>query len=164
MIVVSDTTPLISLLKIDRIDLLEKLFGQVQIPQAVFEELTADERFKLEADQISRKQFIIVKAVHNSEAVSILKRATGLDQGESEAIVLTDELNADVLLMDEAKGRAVSSQMGLKIMGTIGILMAAYEEKELTADEVKWCIEGLQNAGRHISQKHYQMLIDRLND
>ena len=164
MIVVSDTTPLISLLKIDRIDLLEKLFGQVLIPQAVFEELTADERFKLEADQISSKQFIIVKAVQNSESASILKRATGLDQGESEAIVLTDELNADVLLMDEAKGRAVSSQMGLKVMGTIGILMAAYEEKELTADEVKWCIEGLQNAGRHISQKHYQMLIDKLNN
>ncbi|MDE7238740.1 MAG: DUF3368 domain-containing protein, partial [Lachnospiraceae bacterium] len=70
----------------------------------------------------------------------------------------------DVLLMDEAKGRAVSSQMGLKIMGTIGILMAAYEEKELTADEVKRCIEGLQNAGRHISQKHYQMLMDKLNN
>ena len=164
MIVVSDTTPLISLLKINCIDLLEKLFGQVLIPQAVFEELTADERFKLEADQISSRQFIIVRAVQNLESVSILKRATGLDQGESEAIVLTDELNADVLLMDEAKGRAVSSQMGLKIMGTFGILMAAYEEKALSADDVKWCIEGLQNAGRHISQKHYQMLMDKLDN
>ena len=57
MIVVSDTTPLISLLKIDRIGLLEKLFGQVLIPQAVFDELTTDERFELEADQIKRKQF-----------------------------------------------------------------------------------------------------------
>ena len=51
MIVVSDTTPLISLLKIDRIDLLEKLFGNVLIPQAVYEELTMDERFKMEASQ-----------------------------------------------------------------------------------------------------------------
>ncbi len=56
MIVVSDTTPLISLLKIDRIGLLEKLFGQVLIPQAVYDELTTDERFELEADQIKRKQ------------------------------------------------------------------------------------------------------------
>ena len=162
MIVVSDTTPLISLLKIDHLDLLEKLFGQVLIPKAVFDELTVDERYELEADQIRRKEFIIVKAVQNSESASLLKRATGLDMGESEAIVLTDEMNADVLLMDEAKGRTVSFQMGFKVMGTIGVLMAAYEEKELTADEIKKCVEGLQNAGRHISQKHYQMLLDRI--
>lgn len=164
MIVVSDTTPLISLLKIDRIDLLEELFGQVLIPRAVFDELTTDVRFKFEADQIRRKQFIKVKAVKNPESASVLKRATGLDQGESEAIILTDEQNADVLLMDEAKGRAVSFQMGFRIMGTIGILMAAYEENELTADEVRKCVEGLQRAGRHISQKHYQMLLDRLSE
>lgn len=163
MIVVSDTTPLISLLKIDRIGLLEKLFGQVLIPQAVFDELTANERFKLEADRIRRMQFIKVKTVKNPEFANILKRATGLDQGESEAIILTDEQNADVLLMDEAKGRVVSFQMGFKIMGTIGILMAAYEENELTANEVRECVEGLQRAGRHISQKHYQMLLDKLN-
>ena len=47
MIVVSDTTPLISLLKINRIDLLEKLFGDVLIPQAVFDELTVNERYAL---------------------------------------------------------------------------------------------------------------------
>ena len=51
MIVISDTTPLISLLKINRIDLLEKLFGDVLIPQAVFEELTIDERFRLEGQK-----------------------------------------------------------------------------------------------------------------
>ena len=112
MIVVSDTTPLISLLKISRLDLLEKLFGEVLIPSAVFNELTTDERFQLEANQIRQEKFIVVKEVNNLESVSILKRATGLDQGESEAIVLTDELNAELLLMDEAKGRNVSSQMG----------------------------------------------------
>lgn len=164
MIVVSDTTPLISLLKIGRIDLLENLFGQVLIPQAVFDELTADERFQREADQIRRKRFMRVRAVQNPESADILKRATGLDRGESEAIVLTDELHADLLLMDEAKGRAVSFQMGFKIMGTIGVLMAAYEENELTAEEVRACVQGLQRTGRHISQKHYQMLLDRLRD
>ena len=52
MIVVSDTTPLISLLKINRLDLLEKLFGEVLLPEAVFNELTVDERFQLEAKLI----------------------------------------------------------------------------------------------------------------
>ena len=83
MIVVSDTTPLISLLKINRIALLEKLFGDVLIPQAVLDELTVNERFRLEADEIRQKKFIVVKPVNNPESASILKRAAGLDQGES---------------------------------------------------------------------------------
>ncbi len=164
MIVVSDTTPLISLLKINRIDLLERLFGQVLIPDAVFNELTSNEKFQLEARQIKQTKFVLVKGVSNKDAVSLLRRATGLDQGESEAIVLTDETKADLLLMDEAKGRSVSAQMGLKIMGTIGILMAAYEEKALTSDEVRNCVDGLQRAGRHIGPNHYQALLDRLKD
>ena len=60
MIVASDTTPLISLLKISRLDLLEKLFGEVLIPSAVFKELTTDERFQLEANQIRQEKFIVV--------------------------------------------------------------------------------------------------------
>ena len=164
MIVVSDTTPLISLLKIGRLDLLEKLFGNVLIPQAVYKELTVDERFKLEAEQLKQKEFITIRSVKNPGSVSILKRAIGLDQGESEAIVLTDEVKAELLLMDEAKGRAVSNKMGFRIMGTIGVLMAAYEEHELTSDEVKECVSGLQRAGRHIGQRHYQMLLDMLEE
>ena len=131
------------------------------IPQAVFNELTVDDRFLLEAEQIRQQKFIVVKPINNPESVSILKRATGLDQGESEAIVMTDELKADLLLMDEAKGRNVSAQMGIKFMGTIGILMADYDEQELTASEVKECVDGLQRAGRHIGQRHYQMLLSR---
>lgn len=42
--------------------------------------------------------------------------------------------------------------------------MAAYDEQELTASEVKECVDGLQRAGRHIGQRHYQMLLSRLKD
>ena len=73
-----------------------------------------------------------------------------------------NELIRNALLLDEAKGRAISNQMGFNIMGTIGIIMAAFQESELSADDVLDCIHGLQKAGRHISQKHYQMLLDRL--
>jgi predicted nucleic acid-binding protein len=164
MIVVSDTTPLISLLKIERLDLLEKLFGQVMIPQAVFQELTSDKRFRDEADQITASQFVIVRTVENVASVNILKRVTGLDKGESEAIVLADELKADILLMDEAKGRTISGQMGIKVMGTIGLLMAAYDDGIIHAEEVTKCIDGLRKAGRHIGRRHYQMLLDRLKE
>ena len=52
MIVISDTTPLVSFLKINRLDLLEKLFGGVQIPRAVFEELTCNPKYQLEAETV----------------------------------------------------------------------------------------------------------------
>ncbi|MBD5545058.1 MAG: DUF3368 domain-containing protein [Lachnospiraceae bacterium] len=162
MIIVSDTTPIISLLKINRLDLLEKLFGEVLIPNAVYEELTADKRFIDEAKMLFNVSYIKSVSVSNPEAVRILRMATGLDQGESEAIVLTDELKADILLMDEAKGRKISGQMGITIMGTIGLLISAYEDRIITSEEVRRCIDDLQRSGRHIGERHYQMLLDRL--
>ncbi len=162
MIVVSDTTPIISLLKINRLDLLEKLFGEVLIPNAVYEELTADERFIEEAMMVKKTPFIKSVPVSNPEAVRILRMATGLDQGESEAIVLTDERKADILLMDEAKGRTISGKLGITVMGTIGILISAYEDNLITSEEARRCIDDLQRTGRHIGERHYQMLLDRL--
>ena len=162
MIVVSDTTPIISLLKINRLNLLEKSFGKVLIPNAVYEELTADIRFIEEAKIIKNAPCIKFVPVLNSEAVRILRMATGLDQGESEAIVLTDERKADILLMDEAKGRAISEKMGISIMGTIGLLISAYEDHFISSEEARRCIDDLQRSGRHIGEHHYQMLLDRL--
>lgn len=162
MIVISDTTPIISLLKINRLDLLEKSFGEVLIPNAVYEELTADKRFIEEAKTVKNAPYIKSVSVANSEAVRILRMATGLDQGESEAIVLADERKADILLMDEAKGRAISGKMGITVMGTIGILISAYEDNLITSEEGRRCIDDLQRYGRHIGERYYQMLLDRL--
>lgn len=52
MIVVSDTTPLISFMKIGQLDLIQRLFGEIQIPEAVFEELVSNNRFPEESRQI----------------------------------------------------------------------------------------------------------------
>ena len=105
MIIISDTTPIISLLKINRLGLLKQSFREVLIPTAVYEELTADSRFIDETMIVKGAFYIRPVAISNLEAVKILRMATGLDQGEGEAIVLTDELKADILLMHEAKGK-----------------------------------------------------------
>lgn len=69
MIVISDTTPVISLLKIGRLDLLERLFGEVFIPDAVYAELTADKRFTEEAGAVSDALYI-----KNCPCIIILQR------------------------------------------------------------------------------------------
>lgn len=164
MIVVSDTTPLISLLKVEQLDLLQKYFGEVQIPEAVFNELTSNSRFLEEAKTIENCPYIHVVKVQDHKSVNILSRATGLDFGESEAIVLADNIKADLLLMDEAKGRDVAEQMGIKIMGTIGLLMASYQNGNIDANDIRKCVEVLRNSGRYIGEKYLQMLLDRIKD
>ena len=119
MIVVSDTTPLITLMKIGHLDLLEKAFGEIQIPEAVYTELTSNPRFQTEISQIQNCPFIHIQKISEN----LFRRATGLDIGESEAIILSDDIHADLLLIDEVKGRQVAEQMGIKIIGTIGFLL-----------------------------------------
>lgn len=109
MIVIADTTPLISLMKINKLELLKELFEKVHIPEAVYRELTSNPSFKNEAQEIKCCGYIHVVSVDNRRAVEILRRATGLDAGESEAIVLTDEQQGNLLLMDEAKGRSTKN-------------------------------------------------------
>ena len=164
MIVVSDTTPLISLLKVGHLDLLYKYFGEVQIPKAVFDELTSNQRFALEADEIKKCSYIRVVQIEDDKSVDIIRRVTGLDLGESEAIVLTDNLHADLLLMDEAKGTNVAEQMGLKIMGTIGLLLASYQNGYISSDEIRECIDILRDSGRHIGERYIQLLLDRIDE
>ena len=71
MIVVSDTTPLITLMKASRLELLEKLFGTVHIPKAVFDELTCNAAFAEEADLIRSSPFIQVVAVRDPSRVDL---------------------------------------------------------------------------------------------
>ena len=162
MIVISDTTPIISLIKINQLELLNHMFGDVQVPDAVYEELISNSRFQSEAEQILRAEYITKVVVEDKKSVALLRRATGLDAGESEAIILSDEIKADLLLMDELKGRQVAKQMGLNIMGTIGILMTAFEEKLLSADEIEQCAEVLRSNGRHISDRLYEQLMEKI--
>ena len=162
MIVVSDTTPLISLLKTGCLDTLEKLFGEVRIPDAVFEELTSNPRYKDEAATIRSFPYIDIISVSDTDAVEQVSREDGLDLGESEAIVLTQEISADLLLMDEARGRDVARSMGLRITGTVGILLLSYERGILDKDEIKDCVERLRDANRFIGERYLKLLLERI--
>ena len=149
MIVVSDATPLISLMKASLLWLLEPLFQEVLIPEAVYRELTTNHKFQEEASQIINCRFIRVVSV-NKGIADDLRNASGLDQGESEAIAYASENNADVLLMDEARGRQAAKALNLYVMGTIGVLLFAHEEGLLTRLDVEQALDCLKKANRHI--------------
>ncbi|MBO4999186.1 MAG: DUF3368 domain-containing protein [Lachnospira sp.] len=164
MIVVSDTTPIISLIKIEKLDILKGLFGEVQIPEAVFNELTGNVLFKEEAKVVVQCDYIKKMPVGNMKSVDLLRRSTNLDAGESEAIVLADSLNNSILLIDEAKGRKIAKNMGLNIMGTIGILLVAYEDGLLDKENIEECIEIIRNSKLRISEALLDMLHNKINE
>ena len=162
MIVISDTTPIVSLIKISRIDLLEKLFGEVCIPEAVFRELTTNTIFESEAEIVKNSSFLKITPVKNLKSLEILQAASGLDDGESESIILADELKSDILVIDERKGRKVAQKLGITITGTIGILIQAHDEKIISTKEIKSYLEQLRNSSIRLSESLIQEALSML--
>lgn len=164
MIVVSDTTPVISLIKAGHLELLRLMFQEVLVPEAVYHELTTNIVFEQEAAEVRNCPFIKIMPVVNLQSVTIFRKVTGLDAGESEAIVLADEQQANLLLMDEHKGRRVAKQMGLTITGTIGILLQAYDEELLSKPEVELCLQKMKECGIRMSQALYELVLNHIGE
>ncbi|MBK9778854.1 MAG: DUF3368 domain-containing protein [Anaerolineales bacterium] len=157
MIIVSDTTPLIGLASIGRLDLLQELFGEVYIPQAVFDETVTFGRENSKAKQmVSNASWIHVVEVKDRLAVNVL--LDEMDLGEVETIVLASEMNADWVLMDEKKGRRKLSQLNIPKIGTLGILLKAKEIGLVSV--LKPEIEELQRSGFSISPLLVEEILD----
>lgn len=135
MIVISDTTPIIALMKAGKFGILKSLYQEIIIPNAVYDELISNTDFEEEAELIKNCGFVKTVKVQNEQSVDILQKATGLDAGESESIVLYKEQNANLLLIDERRGRRVAGKLGITITGTLGLFILANEKKLISAQE-----------------------------
>lgn len=113
MIVVSDTTAISALIQVGQIELLQQLYGEIFIPEAVRDELVRSHS--------NLPPFLQIGRVANQADVRRLERE--LDVGEAEAIVLAKELRADLLLVDEKVGRSVAQREGIPIIGVMGVLV-----------------------------------------
>ena len=123
MIVVSDTSPVLNLARIDRLELLPALYQQVIIPSAVYNELIASKRDLPAAIDLATEPWLTV-ATPKDEA-RVLKLREDLDPGEAEAIVLAIERHAGLLLVDERRARRIATAAGLAVTGLLGVLARA---------------------------------------
>jgi len=148
--VISNTTPIISLLKLSKLEVLKDLYSTIIIPKAVYEEVQVGINKPYYKD-LNQYHWIQIREVADRNA---LKFFYDLDAGEAEAIVLAKEVNARLIIIDEKLGRYYASLSGLKITGTIGVLIKAKNAGlvkqvkplliELTQKEV-WISENLIN-------------------
>jgi len=116
------------------LDLIDRQFGAVHIPPAVKAEvLRHPNPF---AREVLKNAFASGRIIETTdvdlEPISLLLRRT-LDQGESEAISLAVNSGSELMLIDEREGREVARRLGLRLTGTLGILMRAKLDGSLTS-------------------------------
>ena len=131
MIVVSDSSPLIALCDLGKLNLLQTLYGRVILPEAVWDETVQAGREQSGRSVLIQASWIEHVKVQNRMLVRSLSQK--LDIGESEAIALALDLDADLLLMDERHGRNVAVRFGIDVIGVIGILLTAKSKGYLKA-------------------------------
>jgi predicted nucleic acid-binding protein len=162
MIVISDTTPILSLIKIDRLKILEELYKKIIIPKAVYDELIINIDYQDEIDIIKRCNFIQIENVEENLSVVLLQRELKLDRGESEAIVLAKNINADLIIIDERKARRIAKDVGLKVTGTLGILVEAKQQGLIK--ELKSLLDELMDNNIRISRKLYMEILNLVEE
>lgn len=157
--IVSDTTTLIILGKLDRYDLLENLFTKIYIPQEVMLEVSKKSDGVYE--KIVSHHLFERKYISNLVLFGLLDGL--LDAGESEAIVLANELNL-ILLIDEKKGRTVAKNMGLEIIGLLGILILNVKKKNISKDEAVVILKEIQVLNFRVSKRLKESFLAAIDD
>ena len=141
--IVSDSTALIVLFDLDRMELLENLFEVVYITPIAFEEISAKYPIVLPS-------FIKVEVLKYDELFNSLKRL--LDLGESESIALAKEKNLS-LIIDEKRGRKIAKGVDLRVIGLLGVVYLNVKKGFLTKDEASGFLDDAIEHGYRISRK-----------
>jgi predicted nucleic acid-binding protein len=157
MIIVANTTPIISLASIGRLDILEKLFGKVMIPEAVYQEIKAKPGYGYE--QVDGA-FIEVRAIQGLLYKDFL--LTQLDSGEAETIILAKEVNADFVIIDENLGYRIANNAGLTAIRTLSLLLKAKEKGHI--EQVKPLLDEMITKGRWYSSAVYRAFLEKAGE
>jgi predicted nucleic acid-binding protein len=143
-IVLCNAGPLIALGKLNRLDLLADLYGEVQIPRAVYDEVVTQGLAQGAPDASTvrlswqRRRWPIVTVPH--AVLSAYKPPTVLGPGETEVLALAQTLSGPLVLLDDEVARAEARRLRLRLRGTLGILVQAYRQGCLSFDQTELLI------------------------
>jgi predicted nucleic acid-binding protein len=135
-VVISDSSCLIGLLNIGRLDLLQELYGEVWTTPQVIAEVGA-----------GLPRWIIVQEA--SDKVLVTQLLASIDQGEATAIALATEFQDVVVILDDLDARAAAIRLGLELTGTLGVLLLAKQAGIIL--EIRSAIDGLALVGFRMS-------------
>ena len=143
-VVLCNAGPLMALGKLNRLDLLAGLFGQVQIPRAVYDEVVTQGLVRGAPDALTvrlfwqRQQWPIVDV--SETLLSAYVPPVVLDPGETELLALAQSVVDPLALLDDEVARAEARRLKLRLCGTLGILVRACRKDLLSLDQAELLI------------------------
>jgi predicted nucleic acid-binding protein len=157
-LVVSDTSPLLNLALINRLDLLQSQFSRVTVPRQVWGELTDGEDGLEALRELRETGFLQLVEVDRSNLFVELFHE--LDLGETAAICYAAEEGAALVLLDERDGRRVARRHDLNVTGVIGVLLRG---ANTGAVDLEHELNALRDAGFWISDDLYERILSEAN-
>jgi len=152
VIVVSDSSALSALIDLNKVELLRSLYSQIIIPEAV-------------RDEILRKRPTLPPGIEIGICINkadVQRLEVALGRGEAEAIVLAKEIPADLLLIDERKGRRFATKEGLSIIGVVGFFAVAKQRGLIAA--VAPLMDALIKTGFYVSPELRAAILARVGE
>ncbi len=156
-VIVSDTSPLRALGHLGLLDLLRVIYGQLLVPPAVAQELLHPPR-RLPVVDASQLPFVRIQTPQDQNRVQQFRHTLDLDEWEALALAL--EVQAKVVLIDEAAGRAMATKLGLQPVGVLGILLESKRRGLIHA--IRPLIERLENEIRFFISSRIRARVLRL--
>ena len=151
MKIVCNSSVLIILDKVGALHILKDLFRELLIPMAVRKEVFG--RRKLPA---------FVKCIEISEPIALKILESNLKAGESEAICLYEEIDANLLIIDDLEGRRVAERLGINITGTLGVLLLAKRENLINA--IKPLLDEIVSHGFRVADELYKEILTKADE
>jgi predicted nucleic acid-binding protein len=145
-IVVVNTTPIISLSVVGRLELLRDLYARPVIPPAVRAEALIKGANVAGVTELTQATWIETIALQDPRRADLI---SDLDRGEAEVLALAQELNAALVILDERMGRRHARRLGFRLTGTLGVLLRAKRQQFVPA--VGPLIQDMQKAGIRFS-------------
>lgn len=142
--------------RIGHLWLLEKLFNELIIPQAVYNDVVVKGAGKPGSKDVADAEWICVFEVEDTDALDEFLPV--IHQGEAEAIELALELNADLIILDDDTARQAAVAKGLNVIGTLSILRRAKEKNLIPA--LKPILDALRSARFYIGDEYDEILKD----
>ncbi len=163
--ILSNSSPLMYLSKLNKLNLLKELFKEITIPKEVYEEVVIKGKEERYFDFIAieagiKEGWIKIKEEKIEKDIEDL--ILELDLGERALINLAKKLKPSLLIIDDASARTIAESLGFNVKGTLYILLKVYKKGIIKQKEIKELIKRLIILGFRLSQEIYIEFLEEI--